>query len=222
MKRFAAFTGAALSALLATCALAGDVNCNAPPYSGRIPGGEVIDGNLVVPNGSTCLAGSSLGAGVDLTSNVRVGRNASFTLIGNSTIFGNLEASNCAYVELNYGAEWTTVVGGNVWIRNCRGMDNPYFTGEAFGSHGPNNRIIGNAECWNNTGACVLISAFVGGNVQYKRNASVFASQVMDDTINGKLLCRGNSPTPTGSGSDTVVGNGGKSSEGQCPSPPFP
>ena len=110
MKRFAVTMLAALGALLAAApgALAGDVTCTTVNASFT-----TIDGNLVVPDNKNC---RFLG-GVQVTGNVTVGKGASLNVASPNTgdtsaIAGNVQASNCAYVEFNYGAVYKTLVGG--------------------------------------------------------------------------------------------------------------
>ena len=111
MKRFAVTMLAALGALLAAApgALAGDVTCTTVNASFT-----TIDGNLVVPDNKNC---RFLG-GVQVTGNVTVGKGASLKTSRAqiqetpSAIAGNVQASNCAYVEFNYGAVYKTLVGG--------------------------------------------------------------------------------------------------------------
>ena len=107
MKRFAVTMLAALGALLAAApGSAGDVTCTTVNASFT-----TIDGNLVVPDNKNC---RFLGG---VTRNVTVGKGASLDVASPNTgdtsaIAGNVQASNCAYVEFNYGAVYKTLVGG--------------------------------------------------------------------------------------------------------------
>jgi hypothetical protein len=216
-KRLAITTLAALGALSAAApgALADDFTC-----SGIYTSPTTVDGNLFVPANTNC----TFEAPLTVTGNVTVAQGASFVIFQlfdlstESTIGGNLQASNCAYVELNPGSTQTTLVGGNVQIQNCTGKGNLYHSGEAFGDRGPHSMIMGDFQCNNNTGACFLENDTVGGNVQLYNNVSPGTpSVVAHNTIMKNLQCQNNSPTPTNGGMPNhVVGNPDESSEGQC------
>jgi hypothetical protein len=213
MKRLAITTLAALGALLTAApgALADNFTC-----SGTVATPMTIDGNLVVPNNAHCF----FSAPVTVTGNVTVGNGASFVIntvsAGTTSIIGgNLQASNCAYVEINPLHGSTTHVGRNVQIQNCTGTGNTLDAGEAFGYRSLSGMIGGNSQCNNNTGACVQAFATIGGNVQFVNNVSApgTPSEVADNIIMQNLQCQNNSPTPTNGGlPNTVLGT----SQGQC------
>jgi len=236
---------AALGALLATepsalqagtpGIVAGNVTC-----SGAIPGPTKIVGNLVVPDGASCVLGLipdstircciSTENTVWVTGNVTVGRGSNLTVGLNSTIVGNLQANNCGFVE--FVSEGSEVVQGNVQISHCNGGATP--GSPSFLSTGTGSRIGGNFQCQNNTGPCVLEGALVGGNVQVTENVSPGSPSMIDDNTvhgdvqvtnnvstglpsvidanhaSGNLQCQGNVPPVTG------AGNTAKQKQGQC------
>jgi hypothetical protein len=205
MKRFAIITLTAFGALLATAPVALAQNCtktapycNCPP---SITGPTTAYGNVTVPNGQSCVM-----TNVTVTGNVTVGIGASLDVEGDSIIVGNLQANNCNLVRLNtaFGGGGAVTVVGSVQIGNCTGN-------RAFDSSGAT--IFGDFQCHNNTGACVLEFANVGGNVEINNNTA--GQLVISNTIGKDLQCQNNSPAPTVNG-NTVAGNPDQSSEGQC------
>lgn len=244
MKHFAIITLAALGALLATApaALAADTICTT-----YITGPQAIIGNVVVPDGASCLLGwvpppTTLccnpppppGFGpVSVSGSVTVGHRSNLVVGSQSTIAGNLQANNCGYVELV--SESSEVIDGNVQIAKCNGGATP---GQpAFLSTGSGSRILGNFQCQNNTGPCVLEGAFVGqyvqvlynvtpagslpsqiddnqilGSVQVMNNVFPGSPSIIDNNhISGSLQCQSNSPPPTGAGNTVARGK-----QGQC------
>jgi hypothetical protein len=243
MKRLLIIMVVALGALAtAPGARAGITSCTT-----YITGPSTITGDVVVPDGASCSLGyvpppTTLccnpppppGFGpVHVTGNVTVGHGSSLTIGLNSTIAGNVQATNCGFVE--FVSEGNEEVGGNVQVENCNGgatQGQP-----AFLSTGTGSRIDGNLQCQNNTGPCVLEDAYVGdnvpvmnnmcpvgsetsrieanqifGNVQVMNNVSPGApSKIESNHISGNLQCQNNSPPPNGSGS-TIAGN----EQGQC------
>jgi hypothetical protein len=212
MKRFVIITVAALSSLLATVpgALAGDTTCSSNLT------GVTIDGNVVVPDGANCSLGyvppsttpccisSPPGYAVVVTGNVTVGDGSSLIVGLNSTIAGDVQATNCNFVELV--SEGSEIVGGNVQILNCNGQP-------AFLSTGTGSLIGGDFQCHNNIGACVLSGAYVGGNVQVINNviSGGSSSEISYSHIAKNLQCRSNRPPPIG-GHNVVAGR----KKGQC------
>jgi hypothetical protein len=143
-----------------------------------------INGNVTVPNDGYCTLSF-----VDITGNVRVGRNATLIVSAYtepSTIGGNIEGSNCNSVLLN----GNVTVGGNVLINSCNG------TGRN-GFQGPDVVIKGNFECNANAGPCLAWLGNVGGNVHIGSNVTQGASDVSLVRVAGNLNCAGNSPVPT-------------------------
>jgi hypothetical protein len=206
MKRFAMITLAAFGALLATAPVALAQNCTMTAPNCNCSS-QLIDvtayGNVTVPNTQSCTM-----TDVTVTGNVTVGIGASLDVEGNSIIVGNLQANNCNQVELNLGHHRApTTVDGNVQIGNCTG--NP-----AFDNNEAHNQIGGDFQCHNNSGACVLEFANVGGNVEINNNNGS-QSVIEGNTIGKDLQCQNNSPAPMFSG-NTVGGNPDQSSEGQC------
>jgi hypothetical protein len=234
---------ATLAALLAFAphARAADTVCNS-----YVTGPGTITGNVVVPSGTTCRLGwvppsttaccnppPPPGYGpVHVTGNVTVASGASVILGLNSTVDGNLQATGCGYVELV--SEGNEEVFGNIQVTNCNGGSTP---GQpAFLSTGTGSRIDGSLQCHNNTGPCILESAFVGANVEIIQNVNPSGSQqqklesnqilgnlqitnnvtpgspakITSNQVAGNLQCQSNIPLPTGSGN--VAGNEG----GQC------
>jgi hypothetical protein len=179
----------------------------------------VINGNLNVPDNAMCFFEDS----ATVTGNVTVGQNAILRVQGSSAnpvskIAGNLQANNCAWVALNPGAVFTTVVLGNVQIGNCTGSTGPVIdlpAGTAFGTLGPGSMVGGDLQCHNNAGPCVVVSDIIKGNVQIMNNVSTSASTISKNTIGKDLACQNNVPAPTGS-LNVVSGNPNQSSEGQC------
>jgi hypothetical protein len=213
----------------------GNITC-----TGTIPGPTKIVGNVVVPDGASCVLGLVPDPSIScciltdnsvwVTGNVTVGHGSNLTVGLNSTIVGNLQADHCGFVELvSEGAE---VVQGNVQISHCNGGSH---TGDpAFESTATGSRIGGNLECHDNTGPCILEGAFVHGNVQVTNNVSPGSPSMIDDntvqgdvqvtnnvstgvpsviaanSIAGNLQCQGNVPAIM------AYGNRAKQRQGQC------
>jgi hypothetical protein len=229
MKRFAAITLAAFVALLATepGALAtnptpivpGPINC--PP---NLSGPETIDGDVVVPNGMSCVMASA--GDVVVTGNVTLGAGATLTVgTGSATTYtliaGNLQANNCGSVTLNPEQGFTRV-GGNLQVQNCSGS-NPNYSGMSRAFVIPSGgTVVGNFQCQNNTGGCFFSNSVVGGNIQVMNNQAGTrdASQVYGNDIRGTLQCQGNTIVGGGTsivgGGNYTGGNDLQSSEGQC------
>jgi hypothetical protein len=143
-----------------------------------------INGNVTVPNDGYCTLSF-----VDITGNVRVGRNATLIVSAYtepSTIGGNIEGTNCNSVLLN----GNVTVGGNVLINSCNGTSRNGF-------QGPDVVIKGNFECNANAGPCLAWLGNVGGNVHIGSNVTQGASDVSLVRVAGNLNCAGNSPVPT-------------------------
>jgi feruloyl esterase len=143
-----------------------------------------INGNVTVPNDGYCTLSF-----VDITGNVRVGRNATLIVSAYtepSTIGGNIEGTNCNSVLLN----GNVTVGGNVVINSCNGTSRNGF-------QGPDVVIKGNFECNANAGSCLAWLGSVGGNVHIGSNVTQGASDVSLVRVAGNLNCVGNSPVPT-------------------------
>jgi hypothetical protein len=229
MKYFSLITLASLGALvLATApgALA-NTKCSSivgpPTYSTTTF--QAIDDNLDVDI-SIC----ELKGGGTVTGNVTVKSGNSLELEGNWVITGNLVATNCAVVNLNVigsiPVAYTTTIGGNVQIENCTGAIGnvwAFFTGTA------GSVIMGNFDCQNNSAACYLTGATVGGNVTVSDNVypqpieppppvpPIPNTAIANNKILNNLKCQNNSPAPlVGLGTNIVMGNSGKNSEGQC------
>jgi hypothetical protein len=179
-------------------ARAGDTSC-----SGLIGGGRTvtnIDGNVTVPDGTSCTLSF-----VNIAGNVRVGRDA--TLIVSaftepSSIGGDVEAKNCKEV----GLRGNVTVGGDLNINSCNG------TGFS-GFEGPDVLIHGNFECRSNAGPCLAWLGTVDEDVHIQSNNAQVASDVSLVSVGGNLNCEGNSPAVTHSrGPSWVDGQ----SQGQC------
>src|SRR5579863_2711191 len=93
-------------------AAASDMTC-----SGLIGGQSTVttvSGNVTVPSGKYCMLSF-----VDITGNVRVGRDATLIVSAYtepSTIGGNIEATDCNSVLIN----GNVAVGGNLLINACK------------------------------------------------------------------------------------------------------
>jgi Tannase and feruloyl esterase len=143
-----------------------------------------INGNVTVPDDGYCTLSF-----VDITGNVRVGRNATLIVSAYtepSTIGGNIVGTNCNSVLLN----GNVTVGGNVLINSCNGTSRNGF-------QGPDVVIRGNFECNANAGPCLAWLGNVGGNVHIGSNVTQGASDVSLVRVAGNLNCAGNSPVPT-------------------------
>jgi hypothetical protein len=180
-------------------------------------------GNVVVPDGATCLLGGTV------IGDVSVGVGS--TLRASATISGNLSADQCAEVAVNGG--W---IGGNATIRRCTGLDNN--TPETIANAG----VGGNVSCTDNGTSCDMTIDRIGGNVVIEHNGlsecaltqfalttvegnvridqntsctSLGASPVaiVDNVISGNLQCNGNRPGVTNEGRPNTV-NGKET--GQC------
>jgi feruloyl esterase len=143
-----------------------------------------INGNVAVPDDGYCTLSF-----VDITGNVRVGRNATLIVSAYtepSTIGGNIVGTNCNSVLLN----GNVTVGGNMLINSCNGTSRNGF-------QGPDVVIRGNFECNANAGPCLAWLGNVGGNVHIGSNVTQGASDVSLVRVAGNLNCAGNSPVPT-------------------------
>jgi hypothetical protein len=185
-----------------------------------ITGPSTIQGDVVVPDGAYCSLGwvppyttaccnptPPAGYGpVLVTGSVVVGKKSSLVVGLNSTVTGSIVARNCNFVELV--SEGNEEVDGDVQIFSCT-------SDPAFLSTGTASVVRGNLQCWNNTGACVMESGVIGGNVQLQSNISPAGSpaKIEANRIYGGLQCLGNSPLPTNGGAPNVVSG---SAQGQC------
>jgi hypothetical protein len=145
-----------------------------------------ISGNVVVPNGGTCILGSSAPvAPVTVTGNVTVQTGAALFVEGGSTVEGNISADQCISVEISFiGSGVTNSVHGNVSIQNCTG-ENGYGGPEPPSS----TRINGNFLCQGSR-FCFASAGSVGGNVQVDDNPSAF---VEDNSVGGNVQVDDNS-----------------------------
>jgi hypothetical protein len=208
MLAFGIMLGAALPAARA------DTTCTQ-----EISGGTIY-GNIVVPNGNTCVL-----SGVMVTGNVIVQANARLnidpfaltTIVGNvifgagtaiqmnlySTAYlivdGNVTANRCAYIIMT-----SVTIGGNFSAQNCTGAP----SGQGISGQPTNTTVDGNFTCTGTAGACGLFGITVKGNVQIKNNGSGI---VLSNIIGGNLQCSGNTGGVNGSG-NTVDGQ----KSGQC------
>jgi hypothetical protein len=227
MKHFSVITLAALGVLLVTApsALAADTLCSTlvgpPTYANT--NFLTINGNLVVD-----LPNCELTGGGTVSGNVTVRAGNSLELDHQWVIAGDLKATNCAFVNLNDhgpyppfppGTTYTTTIGGNVDIDSCSGGLGIYW---AFFNQ-PGTVIMGNFTCQNNTVACYLQGATIGGNVTISNNNYPVPvpihpyTSISNNIIINNLKCQNNSPTPlVGAGTNTVLGNPAANSEGQC------
>jgi feruloyl esterase len=159
---------------------------------------STINGNLVVPQGASCILDT-----VTVTGNVQVLRNASLSVqayVEPSSVSGDILADHCASALL----QGTVTVGGNLQIQSCTARS---------GFVGPGIDIRGNFLCQNNLGPCEAWLGEVAGNALIQNNTSASASDVSLTTIGGNLLCQQNTPAPThNTGPDWVTGN----LQGQC------
>ncbi|HEV2731854.1 MAG TPA: hypothetical protein VGV15_17625 [Terriglobales bacterium] len=210
MKRFMLIT-LAIGSLLATVPVAlADTSCN---FSS--PSFMKIEGNLIVPDNSTC----NLSNSGTVSGNVLVGVNAGLALEGKWTISGYLQASGCAYVAINPFGYGSTLVGRYILIENCTGnspaLGTTFPAGAAFGSFGPSSLIGGSFRCHSNAGPCILVHDHVGGSVSVTGNRSSLPSQINGNSIAKSLYCYNNAPAPTGL-SNWIAGNPMNATEGQC------
>jgi tannase/feruloyl esterase len=153
----------------------------------------IIDGNVVVPQGTSCTMSD-----VTIRGNVQVSDNASLTIDATqqpATIGGNIEADRCVFVLLKGGV----TVDGNIQIRRCLLQS---------GFVGPGIKIGGNFECHKNLGACEATLGDVRGNVRILSNRSTAPSDISLVAVGGDLQCHQNTPAPTHAfGPDWVSGN---------------
>jgi hypothetical protein len=226
MKRFAITPLAALGILAGTVPAARAADATCPPT----PSGT-INGNLVVPAGTSC----SL-TNVTVTGNVKVGKGASLNVLSFAgqtvTIGGNVQAAQCQQVSLHANPGGVLSVGGNVQIRNYTGGGGyqgaavtisgnfacDYNSAECFAIDG---KVCGNVQVNNNSNGsglgALVAGTNVGGNVQVNNNSAGGDSDnlVSGNTIGGNLQCAGNTgPAPPGvtGGGNMVAGN----KKGQC------
>jgi hypothetical protein len=135
-------------------------------------------------------------SGATIDGNVRVQENAQFLASAGTTIGGSLHCTHCEVADVQASTVKGSVqdkavsegafirnsqIGGNLQIQN--GSD---FFGTGF--HIDTNTITGNMTFNSNTGA----------------------SDISNNNIHGSLKCKGNSPSPAGSG------NTAQEKSGQC------
>jgi hypothetical protein len=156
----------------------------------------VINGNVVVPDGATCLLDSTTVSG-----NVLVGKGASLSVgvFGSVTISGNLKADQCASVSITpVPGPYAVSIGGNVAIRSCTGMS-------GFDVGQGSLTIGGNFLCQFNSAPCFAQRGSIGGNANVSRNSGG-TSIVAGNQIDGNLLCSGNTAVINASAPNTVAG----------------
>jgi hypothetical protein len=180
-----------------------------------IPGGTVdVDGKLSVEAGATLIAnfpaspqGPEGDAILKVGGNVSVGQGATL-LMGCAPSFGcavttpdrvggNLRADGALGVVLH-----AVTIGGNLTIRGGGGQDyrctgqggfaafgSPVFSTLDDGNVGGNLSVSGYQSCW-----LGIARDKVGGNVRFSDNAlgDPDAIEILSNTIDGNLSCRGN------------------------------
>jgi hypothetical protein len=175
----------------ASAARAADATC-----VGLLSG--IINGNVVVPPGTSCTMSD-----VTVRGDVQISENASLTVDVTqqpTMIYGNMQANHCASVLLEGGV----TVTGSVHIQQCA---------QESGFVGPGIKIGGDFQCINNGGGCQARLGDVHGFVQMQGNNSSAASDISLVSVGGSLQCHGNTPPPTHTfGPDFVAGN----LQGQC------
>lgn len=148
---------------------------------------EVSVGNVVVPEGETCVLD-----GTDVRGNVTVERDATLEAQA-ARIAGNLQADGAERVQIANGSQ----VRGNIQIR--RGWAISVI----------DSRIGGNLQLDRNRGDLRVGRNAVGGNLQALGNHGGLA--ITRNRIGGNLQCEGNRPAPRVR-DNRVRGNQG----GQC------
>lgn len=148
---------------------------------------EVSVGNLVVPEGETCVLD-----GTDVRGNVTVERDATLDAQG-ARIAGNLQANGAEQVKIADRSE----VRGNIQIRRSGAISVI------------DSRIGGNIQLDGNRGNLRVGRSAVGGNVQALGNRGGLS--ITRNRIGGNLQCEGNRPEPRAF-DNRVRGNQG----GQC------
>jgi len=148
-------------------------------------GAETVD-NLRVPGGATCVLSATRVKG---TIKVEAGATLHATAVG---VVGNVQAENAADVVVT-GA----TVGGSVQVKQGGGVD---VTGTA---------VTGDIQYDQMAAPLNASRNRVGGNVQVVGNRA--RASIFENTIDGNLQCKENSPPPVGGG-NLVHG----SAEDQC------
>lgn len=148
--------------------------------------GAVSLDNVFVPDGATCVLNRSR-----LTGSVVVGRGA--TLRAHSvSVNGNLQAEGSAFVGIggfsSIGGSVQLVQGGGASIERAR--------------------IKGDLQLESNNSAIAATGNTIGGSLQAVKNLGGLTFN--NNTMNGNMQCKENSPAPTGSG------NRSPSKEDQC------
>jgi hypothetical protein len=184
--------------------------------------GGTINGNVVVPTGSTCTL-----SGVTVTGNVIVQTNAALDFIPGTltTIGGNVNIATGSTIAARRSATTYLIVNGNVTATQCAEFDMGGFNiggnitvqnctdtrGVGISGDPASTIVDGNFTCTGNVGGCVLDSVTVQNNVTVNNNGA--GSVVASVVIGGNLSCAGN----TGGVSDITFPNtvGGKKT-GQC------
>jgi len=148
--------------------------------------GEVVDGNVIVPDGMECtLEGSRIDG------NVLVGIDATLVALG-VTVEGNIQAEGARAVIVGDD----THVDGNIQIKYGGSV-------EVLGT-----TIRGDLQFEENADSLTVSESVVGGNLQVFKNSGDIALE--SNQISGDLQCKENDPAPVGGG------NTAASKEDQC------
>lgn len=210
----------AVSALTLLLALPGTAQAENFECTGVITG--VIDGNVIVPEGSGCLA-----LGATITGFVRVEKGAVAFHAHNSTIGKDVRSPQEIVFDIRI---LDSNVGGNVYIARTRPgtvgaicdstiagdvhwVKNQGFQeiGFPFGGVCTDGNVIGGDVVLNNNSGPFnfdLNNNEIAGNVQALSNTG--AEAITDNNIDGILNCQNNTPAPVS------AGNTARQFNGQC------
>lgn len=125
------------------------------------------------------------------------------TLVKGSTIIGNVQSDEARRVRLRPDATTgrETVVNGSIQLRNTVAGDTSTIQDVWVG---------GSIQIEDNAGPFNLFGNEVNQDVQVFQNTAVV--RIRDNTIDGNLQCRENTPRPLNGGGNVVDGN----AEDQC------
>lgn len=182
-------------------------------------GPTTIEGDLLVPDGAFCdlngthvmgdavVARSSdpnipttlnLDVAARIDGDVHVERDSQFAAFGGSIVGGNVQCNKCQVADLH-----ESTVKGNL-------HDN----GLSQGARIRNSHIGGNLLVLNSVDTIAFGYAFsgnsIGGDFKFIENTTTAVSDISVNTIKRDLVCKDNTPAPTGGG------NTAHKKQGQC------
>ena len=184
MKRCLACSAAALLIVVAAPAVADDIVCK------KTLTNQTIDGNIVVPNGASCvLINNYVRGNIDLLDRAQlVVRNDTF-------VEGSVQADGAHRVRIR-----DSEVNGNIQLT---GVD------YSLGSLVVNTKVGGSIDWKDNDAEMLIRYNSVIGDIKVEENNRLV--RIFDNKVGHDLRCRDNEPEPVGA-RNMVDG----SKEGQC------